>query len=111
MLARTRSNFSKVGVSLLLAHVYCLPVSSISFKFKLSIIALNIKDQRELKLLLFFSSGLRIILKSPPTNIGNDSFSQILASSAKKAGFCASCAAPYTDTNTQSKPSPFDLTE
>jgi hypothetical protein len=41
---RTRSSFSKVGLARLFVHVYFLPDIYNSFKFRLSITALNKKD-------------------------------------------------------------------
>jgi hypothetical protein len=64
-LASTRSSFWKVGISRLLAQVYCLPESSISLRSRLSIIALDINGHLAIKLSLCFSSFLLKILKSP----------------------------------------------
>jgi hypothetical protein len=65
-LARTLSNFSYVGTALRLVQVNCLLVKAISFRSRLSIIAIKMKGHLGLKLLLFFSSFLLIISKYAP---------------------------------------------
>jgi hypothetical protein len=69
VLTKTLSNFSYVDVCRLFANVYCLPDSFNSLKFKLFITALNRNGHLSSNLLLFFSFGLFIMLKSPPTTI------------------------------------------
>jgi hypothetical protein len=58
--------------------VYWRPVRSISFRSKLSIIALNKKGHLSLNSLLFLSLQLRMILKSPPIKVGKKLFSSLL---------------------------------
>jgi hypothetical protein len=53
------------------------------------------------------SSGLRIMLKSPPIINGKVSLEHVLASSTRKALLYWSCAGPYTVSNTNLKS--FDL--
>jgi hypothetical protein len=73
-------------------------------------ITLNINDHLLSKLSLFYSSLRLIILKSPPTKMGNLSSPQILTRSARKSGLNSGYAAPYTATRAHLNPATFDLT-
>jgi hypothetical protein len=74
--------------------VYCLLDCSISLKSKLFMIALNKNGQQSSYILLFFSSGFLIMLKSPPTASGRFSIEHTCASSHKNLSFSSSWAAP-----------------
>jgi hypothetical protein len=87
MQTKTLSNFSKVWFDRLLAQVNFLSDKSISLRFKVSITVLNIKGHLSLQLSLFFSSGLRIMLKWPPIMIGIVSFEHTRINSNKKFDF------------------------
>jgi hypothetical protein len=103
MLARTLSSFSYVGVSKLFAQVYYLSDSSNSLKSKLFIITINKNGHLSLYLLLLFSFGLLIILKSPPATSGRVSVVHAYTSSLKKSSFSTSLAVPFTAINSHSK--------
>jgi hypothetical protein len=103
VLTRILSSFSKVGVCKLLAQVNLWSDSSSSLKFKLFMTTLNREGHLSLYLLLFFSLGLRIMLKSPPTIIGMFVVSHIRTSSLRKLSSSLSCAAPYTTSKHHSK--------
>jgi hypothetical protein len=87
MLTMTLSSFSYVGVSKLFIQVYCLLDSSNSLKSKLFIIVLNKNGHLSLYMLLLFSFGLLIILKSPPAMSGRFSMVHACTSSLKKSSF------------------------
>jgi hypothetical protein len=97
LLTKTLSNFSYVGFCRQFAHVNCRPDSANSLKFKLLMTSLNKKGHLSSYLLLFFSLGLLMMLKSPPTKISNVSSLQVCTSSCRKLCFLSSCAGPYTE--------------
>jgi hypothetical protein len=103
VLTRILSSFSKVGVYKLLVQVNYRPDSSSSLKFKLFMTTLNREGHLSLYLLLFFSLGLRMMLKSPPTIIGILDVSHIQTSSLRKFSLSLSYVAPYTAIKHHSK--------
>jgi O-antigen ligase len=107
VLTKTLSNFSYVGICRSFAHVYYLPDRSNSLKFKLLITTLNKNGHLSSYLLLFFSFGFLMMLKSPPTNTGDVSTFHALTNSCRKLFFLSSCAGPYTEIRTHWKVSFF----